>query len=141
MAEGGKWRPTERQRRALEYAREALWDYSVTELAAAVGVHRRTYYKWFERAEFRAWWQGEWQRFFALKMARLWGKIFAAACGEKNNSSAAHAKLMIERFDKGLARNGTANGKDAPPLKTYINVDIPRVTGKADERDGNDNGA
>jgi hypothetical protein len=110
---------------------EHSWDYSVKELAAKVGINRRTYYRWFETAAFRKWWQDEWERYFALRMARLWGKIFAAACGEKNNSSATHAKLIIERFDKGAAPGG--DGAEGV-RKTYINIDIPRVTGKADDK-------
>jgi len=130
------WRPTDNQRRALEYARETVWDFSVTDLAEDVGINRRTYYKWFETAHFRRWWQEQWDRFFAPKMGKLWAKLFAAACGENNNCSAQHAKLIIARFDRGPApngKNGNGNGKDngkesKPPVKTYINVDVERVT-------------
>ncbi len=115
---------------ALEYAREASWDYSVTDLAKAIGMARSSYYKWFERREFRQWWRHEWERYFVLRMARLWGRIFAAACGDKNNASATHARLIIERFDGG-APAGT--GEAEQPLKTYVNVTMADVTGKTDE--------
>lgn len=133
MAKAKKWHPSDRQRRTLEYAQEAGWDYSVTDLTKEVGIGRSTYYKWFKRREFRKWWQGEWERHFALKMARLWGRIFAAACGEKNNASATHAKLIIERFEGGAGPKGRGGDEEARPLKTYVNVNVPRVTGKTDD--------
>lgn len=133
MAKTNKWRPSDRQRMALDHAQDAGWDYSVTELTKKVGIARSTYYKWFEKRDFREWWRREWERHFALKMARLWGRIFAAACGEKNNASATHAKLIIERFDRSAPRKGRGGDDQAPPLKTYVNVNVPKVTGKADD--------
>jgi len=133
LAKTRKWSPSGRQRRALDYAREAGWDYSVTDLTKSVGIGRSTYYRWFRKRAFREWWQSEWERHFALKMARLWGRIFAAACGEKNNASATHAKLIIERFDKGVGPKANGADGEAKPLKTYINVNVQKVTGQPDD--------
>ncbi len=137
MSKRKNWQPTQKQRRALRYAREHAWDYQVTEMATEIGIARRTYYKWFETAGFRDWWQREWERFFAIRMGRLWGRVFAAACGEERKPFQAYAKLLIERFDRGWEPRSSREQPDAPEerLKTYVNVNVEKVAGKADDDD------
>lgn len=100
------WKPTPKQKAALDYVRGHEWRYSVSALAKAIKVTRQAYYAWFDTAGFCDWWEKEWKHFFASTMPRVWAKVLARALGETSaddmkGGSPRDAKLLAERFDQG----------------------------------------
>lgn len=131
---GKKWKPNLNQRRAMKCARAAGWQYDVADFCRDVGIGVQTYYGWFKSEEFRRWWRAEWERLFVERVSEVWMKVLASACGQKNNCSQAHAKLILERFDKEYGLKGeTGGGGPDEPLKAYLNLDVAQVAGRADD--------
>ena len=97
-----KWKPTENMAALLRALREANYDISVTDACQAAGISRQAYYQWFETPEFRAWWEENLDRYFALRRGRVMGALARSAEGERVEG-AADRKLFLERYDQGYA--------------------------------------
>ena len=132
------WTPSENMKAALEWATDKEWFFEVTTLCEAIGISREAYYDWFRNARFVAWWGSEWERYFALRMPKVWRKVDAALGRPGSETNMAAAKLLAERFDKGFApRSRQDIAADVAVRKTYVNVDTERVTGiRAEDEDG-----
>ena len=129
-----KWRPTKNMKAALTYAIAHDWTFFVSHLCAELGFDRSAYYQWFHNEHFRAWWKDRWERYFEVRMNAVWAASAARAEGRKGaEGSTQDAKLLAERFDKGYQPKTRQELSGETTLKTYINVDVPRVAGKETE--------
>jgi len=129
-----KWKPTKNMRAALTYAQEHGYAYCKIKLCAEIGIDRSTYYGWFHNADFDRWWRNKWVGYFELRLSAIYGTALARAEGISGaKGSTRDAKLLIERFDKGYAPKTRQERTGETTLKTYINVDVPRVAGEKEQ--------
>ena len=117
---------------ALKYAVDAEWSYTVVALCESIGIARTTYYDWFrDNADFVRWWRNHWAGYFGQTLPRVWGAMVKKAEGlGEDKASPQAAKLFVERFDGGYQPKTRQELSGETTLKTYINVDVPRVAGQ-----------
>lgn len=101
MKNGTDFEPSEGQKKLLEVVQDSGYGMRVTVACATAGVARRTYYNWFDHADFVTWWTQQRERHFAMQMPRVHQAIIDAAIGVSNDANPRMAKLAMERFDKG----------------------------------------
>ncbi len=100
-----EFEPSENQKAVLEAFRERDYVLSVTDACRTAGVHRSTFYLWFQDAGFRAWWNNEADRWATLQRPRIIGAMVAAATSPEIGvrGSASDRKLFLERYDEGYS--------------------------------------
>jgi hypothetical protein len=86
-------------KRALAVWRADGYRKPTTELCAAAGVARRTWYNWFDSPDFRAWWENERDKYMAREITRVYGHLLDQALHDAPGNVRA-AKLLLERFDR-----------------------------------------
>lgn len=107
--------------RVLETAQDAGYDVDITDQCARAEVGRRTFYHWFEHAEFRQWWRDRLERFFALQLAGAYAAMGRAARGKPVPGNA-DRKLMFERFDKGYSPTSRQQVEHTAPCVIEVRV-------------------
>ena len=132
QGQGGTWKPNDNQIKALEYVREKQYKHSVTALAEHLGLSRQAIYQWNECRQFVIWWGKRRNEFYATQLPSVYDHMFDRATGADAKGSVADAKLILERFDGDYTprMRQEVTGADGAPVKTYVNVDVDRVTGK-----------
>ena len=129
---GANWTPSQNQLKALDYAREREYIANVTKMAEYVGISRQAIYQWNECESFVIWWARKRNEFFGSRLDHIHGMMYARATGRTKKGSFPDAKLFLERFDRQYTprMRQEVTGADGAPVKTYVNVDVDRVTGK-----------
>lgn len=106
------WRPTPKQRAALEAAQDAGLDRSITTICEAAGVDRRGFYRWLEKdADFRAAWDDIWRGSIRRHMPGVVAAMVAKAQQEGDVPAARlladMAGLTKQRIEAELKHGGT----------------------------------
>ena len=124
------WQPCENQIAALKLVQESDYELSVTALCKAVGIARMTWYDYWETAAFVEWWTHAFEKHFAGRLPQVYAALHQSAKGARPAVNTQAAKLLMERFDKGYAPRTRSDVQVDGNLKTYVNVDVKRVTGE-----------
>jgi len=95
------YKPTDRQRKLLKVLQAASYKLTVKGACKQADVSPQRYYRWFNNADFRAWWTGHYERFFALQLPRIHNAIVRSDLGQNKDGNPQAMKLALERFDKG----------------------------------------
>ena len=125
-----KWQPCQNQLGILKLAQEGDYELSVTALCKGVGIARQTWYEYWETPAFVKWWTHAFEKHFAGRLPHVYAALDQAARGNRPAVSTSAAKLLMERFDEGYAPKTRADVKVDSTQKTYVNVDVKRVTGE-----------
>ena len=128
------WEPNDNQLAALEYIRDKEYLVNVSEMARTIGISRQAIYQWNSCADFVKWWGAKRQEHFGSRLDHVHGMVYARATGRSKKGSVQDAKLFLERFDTAYAPRTRADVQVDGTVKTYVNVDVKRVTGETDEK-------
>lgn len=108
-----QFEPSESQRRLLTVVQEHGYGCFVRDACKEAAISRQTYYDWFHHEDFAAWWLGEQERYFALRLGRVYAALTDAATAETGPKDAKHnpaaIKLFLERFDHEYAPQSRAD--------------------------------
>ena len=98
--------PSKKQLSLLMAAQKASYGGGVRAWCRTAEIHHGSYYRWIEDPNFRRWWMAEAEKFFCLRLPRIYGALFDAATRPRKRKDAqidvAAAKLVLERYDKGF---------------------------------------
>ena len=101
--------PTTQMEDLLAHMQRQDYDCTITDACKAVGICRRSYYRWFDQPGFAQWWVQQQDRHFAMAIGRVQAAMLKAATSDGAPGSTSDRKLFLERFD--TRRNG--RGKSA----------------------------
>ena len=130
MASLANWKPTENMLAVLKLAQDSDYEMSVTAICKAAGIARMSWYDYWETPTFVKWWTHAFEKHFAGRLPHVYAALDQSARGNRPAVNTQAAKLLMERFDEGYAPKTRADVKVDGTQKTYVNVDVARVTGE-----------
>jgi len=98
-----EFKPSEDQQRVLAAFQDTGYTCTVRDACGRNESLRVQSYRWFRDAQFRAWWNEERERYFAMQLPRVDAAVLSAAVGEGSQVNVSAARLMYERHDQRFA--------------------------------------
>jgi len=114
------WEPTENQEKALAFAWDHDYDFTVSALCEQVGVSRTAWYHWQETPAFLDWWAEGREAHAVQNLPKVWSAMLRKA--EAGDVRA--ARLVMERFDPEYQRGGR-QAKGAPSVVICFDMSAP----------------
>jgi hypothetical protein len=111
--------PSQQQLRYLRAYLDPATPANIKAVAAAAHVNRRNIYRWFDDAEFCAWFKEQCERLLQHRIPRMWMRCIELA----EQGSPEHIKLVAMKT--GELRQDAPNGRGPGMAAVFINVPRP----------------